>query len=78
MTNPVTELRKLVRVKSGPRTGKVSVVSPELLTVVTPKGTTNVAHFGATTYKVGDTVRVQNGIAIGRITDEQSLPVYHV
>lgn len=77
--NPLNKLRDLVaRGATTIEAGVVVAVSEGSVKVRTATGVRSVAPAGATTYKVGDSVRVQNNVLLGKGSDPDTLPVFRV
>lgn len=74
----VSDLRRLL-FKGAPQTvGKIVAVEGSVLHVTTNRGTVRLANTTATSFKEGDSVRLKGDVVLGKITDRQNLPVYHV
>jgi hypothetical protein len=63
---------------AAPRNGKVVAVSDTTMSLATKSGVLVVPRDQISAYNIGDTVRVVNGMVVGKVRDVSSLPVYEV
>jgi hypothetical protein len=64
--------------QAAPRNGKVVAVSNTTMSLATKLGVLVVPRDQISAYNVGDTVKVVNGVVVGKVRDVSSLPVYEV
>lgn len=76
--NLASELQKILGGKPKPVSGTVISTSPTEISVRTRSGVKVVPRTDATAYKVGDSVRLRDGMLSGRINKGADLPEYFV
>lgn len=77
--NPYIALQRLIG-GGRPRnlTGTVLTVNGQGLKVHTGQGVVDARSVDATTYRAGDEVLLRDGIVMGRVAPESSVPIYYV
>jgi len=78
MGSPVTELKNLINPDNQASIGTVAVDRGEVALVATAMGMTEVPKSNTTKYASGDTVRMFNGVLVGKVNSYDRLPVYYV
>jgi hypothetical protein len=77
--NPLHELQSLLKGRpSVTDTGVVVSVTGDSVIVKTRGGLRTVKSVGATTYRAGDAVRLQDSVLLGKTAQTDSLPVFRV
>jgi hypothetical protein len=77
--NPLHELQAILKGRpSAADTGVVVSVTADSVIVKTRGGLRTVKAVGATTYRAGDSVRLQDNVLLGKTAQTDSLPVFRV
>jgi len=78
MSNPFDMLKKVLVDKTQSSIGTVSLDKGSVVLIATSLGLTEVPKSGVKSYTSGDSVRIFNGVVVGKVKDDTGLPVYYV
>lgn len=78
MADTLNSLRDLIFSTPEVSIGIVSNDKGSVLTVATPKGMKDMPKSNDIKYNAGDSVRIFNGVAVGKVQSVSSLPTYYV
>jgi len=78
MSNPLNSLKNLIKSKAIATVGIVVRDAGAVLYISTPNGTKEMPKAGTDSYTQGDSVRVFNGVVVGKVPSDKSLPHYYV
>lgn len=78
MSDSLDKIKSLIQPSAQANTGRVLSTSNDTLTVATNTGIREVPRVGSTIYTAGDSVRVFNGVAVGKVAMVVDIPRYYV
>lgn len=78
MSNPLSGLRELINAKPAASVGSVVRDNGTVVLVSTPEGVKEIPKVGVNVYASGDSIRMFNGVAVGKVKNDNDLPRYYV
>lgn len=76
--NPLTEMRRLVAKQETIRNGTITNLRSGSITVRTRSGLKSFAIPENSTFKIGDTVRFQGNVLLGKAVSVDNIPIFKV
>ncbi|RKZ88579.1 MAG: hypothetical protein DRQ39_02225 [Gammaproteobacteria bacterium] len=78
MSNSIASLKKLLLPSADAAIGTVVVDKGSVLQVATPTGLKDIPKSNSIRYAIGGDVRIFNGVAVGKVVGDETLPQYFV